>query len=152
MRHNAFPDGVTRERLLEWYRANRARTKQLFDLVKPEAYYERPIALRNPIVFYEGHIPGFAVNTLVKLALGKPGIDPELEVLFARGIDPEDEASVPQLSWPSREKVQAFARACDELIEETLRTAPLEDDAVPQLRGGEAVFTILEHELMHQET
>jgi formylglycine-generating enzyme required for sulfatase activity len=154
MRHHAYPNGVTREQLLDWYRQGRARTRQLFDLVAAEAYYERPIALRNPIVFYEGHLPGFALNTLVKLALGQEGVDPALEVLFARGIDPEDEALVrsPTDVWPSREKVQAFAAECDERVEEALRTATLEDDGVPQLRGGEGVFTILEHELMHQET
>jgi formylglycine-generating enzyme required for sulfatase activity len=154
MRHQAFPAGITREDLVAWYRSSRARTRQLFDIVAPVAYYERPIALRNPIVFYEGHLPGFAVNTLVKLALKRTGVDARLETLFARGIDPEDEAAVrsPTDVWPAREEVQAFAAACDALVEETLRTATLEDDTVPQLRDGEAVLTILEHELMHQET
>jgi iron(II)-dependent oxidoreductase len=154
MRHQAYPDGVTREQLLAWYRETRARTRQLFDIVSEEAYYARPIALRNPIVFYEGHLPGFGLNTLVKLALRREGVDPALETLFARGIDPEDEAKVrsPTDVWPSRERVQAFAAECDERIEDALRSAVLEDESVPQLRGGEAVFTILEHELMHQET
>jgi formylglycine-generating enzyme required for sulfatase activity len=154
MRHNAFPGDVTRQNLLDWYRATRKRTRELFDLVKPEAYYERPIALRNPIVFYEGHLPGFSVNTLAKLALGREGVDARLETLFARGIDPEDEASVrnPTDVWPERSEVQAFAAACDALVESTIAGATLEDDRVPHLRGGEAVFTILEHELMHQET
>ena len=105
-------------------------------------------------MFYEGHLPAFAVNTLVKLALGRTGIDERLETLFARGIDPESEAAVksPTDVWPSRDEVQQYTAAADALIEETLATATLEDDAVPELRGGEAVFTILEHELMHQET
>jgi iron(II)-dependent oxidoreductase len=154
MRHQAFPAGITRDDLLAWYRSSRARSRQLFDIVAPDAYYERPIALRNPIVFYEGHLPGFAVNTLVKLALKRDGIDARLETLFARGIDPEDEAAVrsPTDVWPAREEVQAFAAACDALVEETLRTATLEDDSVPQLRDGVGVLSILEHELMHQET
>jgi iron(II)-dependent oxidoreductase len=154
MRHDAFPAGVTRDELVAWYREARARTRTLFDAVAPEAYYERPIALRNPIVFYEGHLPGFSVNTLVKLALRREGVDARLETLFARGIDPEDEAAVrsPTDVWPEREEVQAFAASCDALVEDALRNAILEDDAVPHLRGAEAVFTILEHELMHQET
>ena len=44
-------------------------------MLAPDAYHDRPIALRNPIVFYEGHIPAFAVNTLIKLALRRDGID-----------------------------------------------------------------------------
>lgn len=142
MRHPAFAGDVTREDLLSWYRANRARTRELFDLVVPEAYFDRPIALRNPIVFYEGHLPAFSVNTLIKLTLNRKGIDDRLETLFARGIDPEDETAVrsPTDLWPSREEVQAYARDADALVEEAL-TEP-----------GEAAFTILEHEAMHQET
>lgn len=142
MHHPAFATDVTRDDLLAWYRANRARSRELFDLVIPDAYFDRPIALRNPIVFYEGHIPAFSVNTLVKLTLKRKGIDEDLETLFARGIDPEDETAVrsPTDVWPSREEVQGYARAADELVEEAL-TEP-----------SEAAFTILEHEAMHQET
>lgn len=142
MHHPAFAADVTRADLLAWYRANRARSRELFDLVIPDAYFDRPIALRNPIVFYEGHLPAFSVNTLVKLTLHRKGVDEGLETLFARGIDPEDETAVrsPTDVWPSREEVQAYARAADELVEETL-TEP-----------SEAAFTILEHEAMHQET
>ena len=66
------------------YRRNRAKTDQLFALLSDEAYYAQPITLRHPIVFYEGHLPGFSLNTFVKKALGKPGIDARLEALFAR--------------------------------------------------------------------
>jgi gamma-glutamyl hercynylcysteine S-oxide synthase len=71
--------------LLAWYRKNRARTRELFDLLSKDAYYSRPIALRHPIVFYEGHLPAFSFNTLIKNALGRPSIDVNLERLFARG-------------------------------------------------------------------
>jgi formylglycine-generating enzyme required for sulfatase activity len=152
--HRAYPNGITRDDLLKWYRANRERSKELFALIKDEAYYERPIALRNPIVFYEGHFPDFSLNTLVKLALKRDGIDARLEDLFARGIDPADEAAVrnPTDLWPSREKVQQFAAECDARVEDAIANAPLVDDNVAELRGGEAVFTILEHEQMHHET
>ena len=65
----------------------------LFDMLAEEAYYSRPIALRHPIVFYEGHLPGFSFNTLVKKGLGLPSIDARLETLFARGIDPHESAA-----------------------------------------------------------
>ena len=142
VRHHAFAGEVTRDDLVEWYRSARERTRQLFTLITEDAYYDRPIKLRNPIVFYEGHLPAFSVNTLVKLTHGRKGIDPAFETLFARGIDPESEdaAKPPTDIWPSRAEVQAYGRAADALIEETL------DEPV------EAAFTVLEHELMHQET
>jgi hypothetical protein len=148
MRHHAFPDGVTRESLIEWYRATRARTRQLFEVITPDAYYDRPIALRNPIVFYEGHLPVFSVNTLVKLTLNGEGIHHDFETLFERGIDPDSETEVqsPTDAWPAREDVQAYGVEADALIERTLANDDIEID------GGEATFTIIEHELMHQET
>ena len=48
----------------DWYRRSRARSRELFDLLTDEAYYSQPIALRHPIVFYEGHLPGFSFHGL----------------------------------------------------------------------------------------
>lgn len=154
MQHPAFRDGLTREDLLAWFRAGRARTRALFDMVADHAYYERPILLRNPIVFYEGHLPAFTVNTLIRAGLQEPGVDAELEILFARGIDPESEdaARPPTDIWPSRERILEYGRAADALIEHALSEAAIDDPSRPMLAGGEAALTILEHEQMHQET
>jgi hypothetical protein len=96
---------------LDRFSSNRRRTRALFDVLDDSVYYERPIALRNPVVFYEGHVPAFAVNTFVKKALGWPGIDAHLETIFARGIDPESEASAlarGNPAWPSRREVREY--------------------------------------------
>ena len=121
---------------------------------KESAYYARPISLRNPIVFYEGHLPAFAVNTLLKRGLGRPGIDERLEILFARGIDPEDEggAGDPSKGWPSRQEVHDYVATAEAEVERALREGPLKSDSSPAMRDGQAVLTILEHEVMHQET
>src|SRR4026208_1444957 len=87
------PSAFNRSGALDRFRRARARTRALFDLLDPEVYFEKPIALRNPIVFYEGHLPAFAVNALIKKGLGRPGVDDHLETIFARGIDPEAEAA-----------------------------------------------------------
>lgn len=154
MKHAVLGPAVTREQLVDWYRQGRARSEKIFSMPVPEAYHDRPIPLRNPIVFYQGHIPAFAVNTLIKLTYGRKGIDEKYEVLFARGIDPDSPDAVrdPNDVWPRRECVEEYGRTADALIEQILADEPLIDDAVPQLRFGEAVFGILEHEQMHQET
>ncbi len=154
MRHTSFPNGITRQALIDWFRQGRARSREIFAIPKAETYYERPISLRNPIVFYEGHLPAFAVNTLLKLALRQPPLDAHYEVLFERGIDPHSvEAAKPTSDqWPSREKVQAYGAEAERRIEHALCDAVIEDDSVPQLRGAEAAIAILEHEQMHQET
>ena len=133
----------------------RERTRMLFDLLDDSIYYERPIALRNPVVFYEGHLPAFTVNTLLKKALGRPGIDPHLEEIFARGIDPETEATAlarGNPAWPSRADVRAYADAADRAIVEAIQSADLESSTHPMLQRAQALWAVLEHEEMHQET
>jgi ergothioneine biosynthesis protein EgtB len=132
----------------------RARSRLLFDLISEDAYYSRPIALRNPIVFYEGHLAAFAVNTLLKKGLGEPAIDPELEVLFARGIDPEHEPPAASLRahWPSRDRVLAYVSEADERLRRAIAEADVERPGHPLLDRAEAVYAIVEHEEMHQET
>ena len=139
---------------VDWYRRNRERSKALFDLLADDAYYSQPIALRHPIVFYEGHLPAFSFNTLVKRALGEPGIDAYLERLFARGIDPHEAstASAAREAWPSRDAVRAFAAEADRRVLDVLEHADLDRPGDPLLDRSEAVFAILEHEAMHQET
>ena len=142
---------------LDRYRRNRRRSSMLFDLVADEAFYERPIALRHPLVFYAGHLPAFSFNVLVKHRLGRPSIDPDLERLFARGIDPDESTDASpgstrgRSSWPSRDRVMAFADEADRRVIEALAQVDLVSSGESG-RRAEAVFTILEHEEMHQET
>ncbi len=145
--------GVSRAAFLDWYRRNRERSRALFDLITDEAYYSQPIALRHPIVFYEGHLPAFSFNTLVRKALGGVSIDARLEALFARGIDPDEAAGASvRASWPSRAEVRAFAAEADRRVIDALSMADLHQRGHPLLDRAEAVHSILEHEAMHQET
>jgi ergothioneine biosynthesis protein EgtB len=147
---------LDREAAVAWYRRNRRQSEALFDLLAESAYYSRPIALRHPIVFYEGHLPAFSFNTLVKKALGGSGIDARLEALFARGIDPHEGtgggALDPRAGWPGRDAVRAFAHEADARVIDALEHADLDRPGDLLLDRSEAVFTILEHEAMHHET
>src|ERR671930_2737079 len=109
--HVTTSSAVDRSLFISWYRRNRDRSRALFDLLVDETYYSQPIALRHPIVFYDGHLPAFSFNTLVKNALGRPSIDERLERLFARGIDPSEAdrtSGAARADWPSRDTVRAF--------------------------------------------
>ncbi|HEY0592826.1 MAG TPA: 5-histidylcysteine sulfoxide synthase, partial [Thermoanaerobaculia bacterium] len=74
-----------RRLFLDWFRRNRERSRALFRMIPDGSYLERPIPLRHPIVFYDGHLPAFNVNTLAKKGHGLPGVDDQLEILFERG-------------------------------------------------------------------
>jgi iron(II)-dependent oxidoreductase len=147
---------LDREAVLSWYHRNRARSRALFDMLPEDVYYSRPIDLRHPIVFYDGHLPGFSFNTLNKRALGRPGIDARLEALFARGIDPHElqtgGSEENAATWPSRETVRGFVEEADARVIDALANGDLERPGDPLLDRADAVFTILEHEAMHQET
>jgi len=154
MTSTAVP-ALDRAQILNRFAQIRARTRAMFDLLDESVYYDRPIALRNPVVFYEGHLPAFAINTLIKRGLGQAGVDEHLERIFERGIDPESEATAVARgnpAWPSRATVLAYAAEADRRIEEAIADADLDRADHPLLRRAQALWTILEHEEMHQET
>ena len=137
------------------YRANRRRTAGLFATIAPEAYEDRPLPLRHPFVFYDGHIPAFSFYTLVRDALHRPSVDPALEKLFDRGIDPRDvsaAATMQRSGFPDRAVVQAFGAACDAAVLDAYANARLDDPSNPNLVHAQAAWNILEHEEMHHET
>lgn len=146
---------LDRDVLRARYRRNRERTAQLLGLVDADAYYTRPIPLRHPFAFYEGHLPAFSFLVLNERALGQQAVDSRLQRLFERGIDPDGEdagRSHARRDWPAREEIEAFGRLCDERVLDAIARARLVDADVPRLVRGQAVFTLLEHEQMHHET
>jgi formylglycine-generating enzyme required for sulfatase activity len=149
------PPGLDRDGFLDWYKRNRIRSRYLFDRVRPEAYEMRPVPLRHPTVFYEGHLPAFSFNKLAYEAYGRAPIDLALQQLFERGIDPGDAASAAAAQrpkWPTRPEVWEFAAKCDAVVEDILRNEPLDRKGDTRTERGHAAWTILEHEPMHHET
>ena len=133
-----------------------AKTDALFEVLAPGALAAQPIALRQPFIFYLGHLPAFAWNQVCRGVLGQPSFDPALDDLFARGIDPMEADGFrppPPDAWPAVAQVlsyrdrtrDALRAACAEL-EAPART---DDDLV---RHGRIYAVVLEHELMHHET
>lgn len=121
----------------------RAQSDRLFGILKPEALYERPIALRHRVIFYLGHLDGFDSIRVCREGLGLKSPDPELDDLFQAGIDP-DSAHGPQDSpdgWPSLRQVRAYAARCRQRVDKHLEHAP-----------EDLVSMALEHRQMHLET
>jgi len=143
-----------RRRAIELFRHNRDRSKRMFREITPDAYYEQPIPLRQPIVFYDGHFSAFNFIVLCRRALGAAPFNANLDDLFERGIDPETvaEAEEAGAAWPTRDVVEQYTELADRHVLEALEEAELTDDSNRLLVRAEAVHTILEHELMHHET
>jgi ergothioneine biosynthesis protein EgtB len=139
--------------ILQRWRDGRAFTRVLFDQLLPkDAWFDNPIPFRHPFVFYEGHLAAFSVNTLVKGALGRPGVDAMLERLFERGIDPKDEGEGSTFAWPTRARVSKYVRRAEAAIEDAITTIVRDAPQSPHPGRNEALHAIVEHELMHQET
>jgi ergothioneine biosynthesis protein EgtB len=126
------------------------RSDRIFGLLAPGALLAQPIALRQPFVFYLGHLPAFSWNHLGGWLRGEAPLDERLDALFARGIDPVGEdAYVPARPevWPPEAEVYAYRdRARDALRRAVAAVDPEEP------RARLVLGTLLEHELMHQET
>lgn len=131
------------------------RSDAIFALLSDEAIYQRPIALRQPFIFYVGHLPAFGWNQVWRGVLGRPPFSSELDRLFERGIDPVGvdryEPDRPT-AWPALAEVLAYR----DRVREALRgsfddVAALEEKDLLADRGR-IYALVIEHELMHHET
>src|SRR2546430_13656473 len=84
----------------------RARSDELFQVVRPEAFYERPIPERHRIIFYLGHLEAFDWNLFGRELVGLKSFSPSFDKLFAFGIDPVN-GGLPgdqPNDWPERKE------------------------------------------------
>jgi formylglycine-generating enzyme required for sulfatase activity len=121
----------------------RARNDALFGLVKPDAFYERPIPERHRIIFYLGHLDAFDWNQIGQWALGMKPLHTSFEQMFAFGIDPpvgqlpDDKAT----DWPTLDEVRAYTQQVRQTLDDVLDRAP-----------EQILYVAVEHRLMHAET
>lgn len=152
----AHVETAVRQPLLERFVDARRRSDDLFQIVRADSIYERPIPERHRIIFYVGHLEAFDWNLLHENVFELASFHPEFDRLFAFGIDPvggglpDDEAS----DWPSLEKVKEYVgqirAALDEKLSEEMQ------ESRKNARDGFSLETLLnvaiEHRLMHVET
>jgi ergothioneine biosynthesis protein EgtB len=137
-------------RRLDDLRAAWDRSDRLFAWLHPEALWSQPIALRQPFIFYLGHLPAFAWNHLGRRRLGRDPFAPELDLLFERGIDPVDVdayVAADRSQWPHPDAVVAYRSRVREALEAAERAGEIES-----IEGRDDVAMVVEHELMHHET
>lgn len=121
----------------------RARTDDLFRLVRPEAIYDRPIAERHRMIFYLGHVEAFDWNLISGYAVNLPSFHPEFDRLFAFGIDPPP-GQLPQdipADWPSVSEVEQYVQRTRAEIDSVFEELP-----------EQLLHVAVEHRLMHAET
>ncbi len=145
---------VKREEIRAYFHATLDRTDSLFETLHgEEAYFENPIPLRHPLIFYLGHTSTFFINKLLIAGLVKERINPKFESMFAVGVDEMswDDLNVSHYDWPSIEEVRSYRKTMrsvvDRLINEATLTLPINWD-----NPWWIVLMGIEHELIHLET
>ena len=134
-------------RRLDDLRAAWIRSDRLFSWLQPEALWAQPIALRQPFIFYLGHLPAFGWNQACRGVLGRASFAPADDELFERGIDPRDDQDyrAALTRWPAPGRVIEYR---DRVREALLACV---DEAVARGRA-DVLERVIEHELMHHET
>jgi gamma-glutamyl hercynylcysteine S-oxide synthase len=141
--------------LLERIADARRRSDQLFEIVRDDSMYERPIPERHRIIFYVGHLEAFDWNLLHDNVFGLKSFHPKFDRLFAFGIDPVG-GGLPRdqsADWPSLRMVHEYVRkireALDVKLAESLDSESLTRDGFPL---DTLLNVAIEHRLMHVET
>jgi ergothioneine biosynthesis protein EgtB len=131
----------------------RQRTDEVFQIVREEAMYDRPINERHRIIFYTGHVEAFDWNLLANRAFGLRSFHQSFDKLFAFGIDPvggglpTDKPS----DWPSRQEIERYnMRLRHELDREIAQALAEPSEGHPLLL--QMLEVAIEHRLMHAET
>ena len=130
----------------------RFRTDELFKLLPPNSFYDRPVPERHRMIFYLGHLEAFDWNLLAG-PLGISSDNPEFDKLFAFGIDPVGTGlptDKPE-EWPTIARIEKYNRRVREELDEALRGCRAFDCGSP-LGDGQLLNVAIEHRLMHAET
>jgi 5-histidylcysteine sulfoxide synthase/putative 4-mercaptohistidine N1-methyltranferase len=147
------PEAVRRD-LIEAFHATQDRYEQLFETLACEAaWYEKPISLRHPLIFYFGHTATFFVNKLLLAGLIEARLNPRLESIFAVGVDEMswDDLDDTRYEWPPIEAVRDYRRQVRHLVDGILRHAPL-ILPIDWQHPWWAILMGIDHERIHLET
>src|ERR1700719_5106198 len=142
-----------RHQLLERLAEARGRTDEIFDLVRPDSLYERPIPERHRIIFYLGHLEAFDWNLFGRELGELKSSTPALDKLFAFGIDPVS-GNLPDDQpgdWPEHSEVLRYNEGVRAALDEQLPAA-LEGADDRRRTISQFLHVAAEHRLMHIET
>jgi 5-histidylcysteine sulfoxide synthase len=143
------------EILAYFQRAWQIEDRLMKSLINPETFYTNPDPLRNLLIFYLGHSAVFYINKLVRVGLITARINPNFEILFEIGVDPEKPddiagifASLRQAEvtavWEYRQQV--YDRIC-EFIKNIAIALPINQE-----HPLWALMMAIEHQYIHIET
>lgn len=143
-----------RDEILRAFHATSDRYESLFGLLRDDAaYYEKPINLRHPLIFYLGHTATFYINKLLLAGLISERADPALESTFAVGVDEMgwDDLDGAHYDWPTVAAVRRYRDTVRGIVDGLIRSLPL-DAPIGWNSPWWVILMGIEHEHIHLET
>lgn len=143
-----------RARLRHYFIDTFDRYEALFGcLANDEAYFQKSISLRHPVIFYLGHTATFFINKLLLARLVTTRLDERLESIFAVGVDEMswDDLDETHYQWPTVAEVMDYRRKVRQTVLAVIDSAPL-SLPINWENPWWAVIMGVEHERIHLET
>ncbi len=143
-----------RKEIKDYFQFCYKRYESLFRLVTDkDAYFKKADPLRHPIIFYYGHTATFFINKLKFAKIIDDRIDPELESIFAVGVDEMswDDLDETHYEWPTLEKTQKYRDEVYAKVSRLIDTLPLRLP-ITQDSVWWVILMGIEHENIHLET
>ena len=143
-----------RKTLLAYFETSFERYESLFGCLRTDAaYYDKPIALRHPLIFYFGHTATFFVNKLLLAKLIPERINPRFEAIFAVGVDEMswDDLDAAHYDWPTVAEVKTYRQQVRATVTQVIAQAPW-CGPMGWDNPWWAILMGVEHELIHLET
>src|SRR5699024_6869810 len=93
-----------------------------------EAYLEKPISLRQPLIFSLGHTATFFINKLMLTRLLDNRINESFESIFAVGVDEMswDDLDDTHYEWPAVDEVYAYRDQVKNTVLDIIDHKPLQ--------------------------
>jgi len=144
-----------REQVRHYFHQTFSIDERLYDLVaRDEGFYLRADPLRHPLVFYLGHTAVFYINKLNIARIVSRRINPELESIFAVGVDEMswDDLNEEHYNWPSIPAVRAYRDQVRAFVDELISSLPLDEKGITWDSPWWAIMMGIEHQRIHLET
>jgi 5-histidylcysteine sulfoxide synthase len=149
-------DDCSQETLLNYFENSwELEEKLLKSLINEDTFYINPNPLRNKLIFYLGHSAIFYINKLISVGLLANRINPQYEILFEFGVDPETpaelETATKDIIWPAVSQVWQYREKAKAAITKVIENTPLNLPIHPQ-HPLWALLMGIEHSRIHFET
>ena len=143
-----------RQEIKEYFLNTFELYEKMFEVLKSdEVFFKKSESARHPMIFYFGHTATFFINKLINMKIIQNRINPELESIFAVGVDEMtwDDVDAAHYKWPSVDETRKYRQDVKALVLDLIDTFPL---TLP-ITWESPMWVILmgiEHERIHLET